>query len=71
MFKKELVGKHFSEGQIKGFMNDLELSYTEAVLYLWFYNFVSICQKDLKTDNGRPMYLRFARSAANLIEKSQ
>lgn len=63
----EKIAKHFSEGQIAGFMRELEMSYTEALFYLWLYNFVSICRKELETDNGRPMYKLFARGINKLF----
>jgi hypothetical protein len=65
----EKIAKHFSEGQIAGFMRELEMSYTEALFYLWLYNFVGICRKELETDNGRPMYRKFARCINSLFIK--
>ena len=65
------ISSHFSEGQIQGFMEDLQLSYTETILYLWFYNNVGICTNDLKKDNGRAMYLKFAKSVAKLIKEDK
>ena len=64
----DIIQKHFSEGQIQGFMNDLQLSYTETILYLWLFNYVSICPKDLKTDLGRPMYLKFAKGISKIFK---
>lgn len=64
-----LIQEHFTEGQIKGFMRDLSLSYIEAVLYLWFYNNVSITNKERNTDSGRPMYIKFAKSAGKIIKE--
>lgn len=65
----ELIQKHFSDGQIQGFMNDLHLSRIETIFYLWFFNFVSICQKDLKLDCGRQMYFEFAKGAGKLLKE--
>ena len=63
----ELIQKNFSDGQIQGFMRELNLTYFETVLYLWFYNHVSISTKERDTDNGRPMYIKFAKSAGKVI----
>ena len=52
-------------------MKDLELSYFETVLYLWFYNRVGISAKDRGTSNGRPMYIKFAKSTGKLIKEQQ
>lgn len=65
----DLISKHFSDGQIKGFMNDLELNYIEAVLYLWFFNNVSITSKERDTDCGRAMYIKFAKSVGKVIKE--
>lgn len=67
----DLIQRHFSEGQIQGFMKDLNLTYFETVLYLWFFNNVSICLKDVKTDLGRPMYLEFAKGAGKLVKEQK
>lgn len=66
----KLIQEHFSEGQIKGFMQDLELNYIETVLYLWFYNYCSISSKEIDIDNGRPMYIKFAKSAGRIFKKA-
>ena len=65
---KDLLDIHFTEGQIKAFMREYNFNYIQSVLYLWFYNNVSISPKDLKTDTGRPMYREFAESVKDLFE---
>lgn len=63
------IEKHFNERQIKSFMEELGLSYFSALAYLYFYNFVSISPKDLKTDNGQPMYKEFAKGLDKMLNK--
>ena len=65
---KHLLDIHFTEGQIKAFMKEYDFNYIQSVLYLWFFNNVSISPKDLKTESGRPMYRAFAESVADLFE---
>lgn len=68
---QELLNLHHSEGQIKAYMREYNFTYIQAVLYLWFYNNVSISPKDLKTDCGRPMYKQFAESVRELLVVEQ
>ena len=65
--KKE-IQEHFAKGQIERFMKDLNLTYLEAVLYLWFYNHVGISSKDRSVDCGRPMYIKFAKCVSDIVK---
>ena len=67
----ETIHNNFSEGQIQGFMKDLNLSYFESVMYLWFYNHVGICARDLNQNLGRAMYIKFARGISKIIKEEQ
>lgn len=68
---KDEIAEHFSEGQIKGFMKDLDMTYLEAVCYLYFYNNVGISTRDRSKDNGRPMYVKFAKSISGIIKEKE
>lgn len=63
----EKVEKHFNKGQIKAYSNELEISQIAALAYLYFYNFVSITQNDLKKDSGRAMYREFAHGLNKML----
>lgn len=67
----ELIKGNFSEGQIKGFMRELNLTYFETVLYLWFFNNVSITNKERDSDAGRPMYIKFAKNVGKLVKEQK
>jgi len=66
----EKIGEHFSEGQIKGFMVDLDMTYLEAILYLWFFNYVSITNQDRNKDCGRAMYIKFAKAITEITKEN-
>jgi len=68
-YNKEEIEKHFEEGQIKAFMNELNLTYFGALAYLYFFNFVSVSPQDLRTDCGRPMYIEFARGLEKMMNE--
>ena len=65
----ELIKKHFSDGQIKGYMNELNCDYIESFLYLWLFNYVSITPKERNTDMGRPMYRKIAKCIGKILKK--
>ena len=66
---KEKVEGNFTEGQIKGFMKDLNMTYIEAVCYLYFFNNVSITTQERNKDCGRAMYIKFAKSVGEIFIK--
>ena len=68
-YNTKAIEKYFYEGQIKAFMEELGLSYFATLAYLYFYNFVSISPKDLKTDSGRPMYIEFAKGLDKMLSE--
>lgn len=45
------------------------LSNLEVAYYLYFFNNVSISKKDLKENNGKEMYLKFAKAVANTMNQ--
>ena len=63
-----LIAKHFTDEQIKGFMKELDMTRLETILYLWAYNNIGVCRLDLK-DNGRPMYRKFAKGFGKLLQE--
>ena len=65
----DMVKEHFSDGQIKGFMEELNFTYTETILYLWLFNYVSITPKERNTDMGRPMYRKIAKCVARILKE--
>lgn len=62
------IAKHWEEGRIQCFMKELGLTRLETILYLWAFNYIFICQNDLK-DLGRPMYVKFAQGFSRLIKE--
>lgn len=63
----EKIEKQFSPQQVeiwgKSFDGDREAS----LLYLWFFNNVSVSWKTLKNDNGREMYRSFAEAISSKL----
>lgn len=66
-FNKEKIKKHFGEEQIKAYAIQKKLSELGALAYLYFYNHVSISTDMQRKDNGRAMYLEFAKGLQRLI----
>lgn len=55
------IAKAYTPGQIDGFMREHNWTREGTLLYLWFYNNVGInWKKDVKEDNGRGMYRKYA-----------
>ena len=67
VFNMEKIKEHWTKERIVGFANELDLTQIGALFYLYFYNFVSICPKDLTKNNGRAMYVKFAQGVEDLI----
>lgn len=68
----KLAKGHFSEGQIAGFMRENKWTREYTLLYLWFYNNVGVnWKKDVKEDNGRGMYRKFAEAICNNLLEVQ
>lgn len=65
---EEEISKYWEEERIQDFMQELNLSRLEAIIYLWSFNNISISKDDLK-DLGRPMYIKFATSISDLIKE--
>lgn len=62
------VFEHWTEARIEGYAKELNMTYLEAMLYLWFFNFVSVSTDDQRKDSGREMYKKFARGTARFLE---
>lgn len=62
------VFEHWTEERIEGYAKELNMTYLEAMLYLWLFNFVSVSSDDQKKDCGREMYKKFARGMAEFLE---
>lgn len=70
IIKDKAMAYDFSEGQIEAYKISLgDVSYIEALLYLWLYNNFSTNPKQVSTDNGRPMYRRLAKTLTRIIEE--
>lgn len=69
ILSKEKINKHFSDEKIQAYMRELGLTKLECILYLWFYNNAHVTLYDFKKDNGRPMFVRFAKSITDLINE--
>lgn len=57
----EEINKNFTEGQIKAYMKEYDISYVEAVAYLYFFNYAHVRLDDFKKDFGRQMFLKHAK----------
>lgn len=62
------VFKHWTEARIEGYAKELGMSYLEALIYLYAFNFISISTEDQRKDCGREMYKKIARGIARLLE---
>ena len=62
------IKKGFTDGQVKNFMNEYNISELESCLYLYFFNNVSVHTDDQRKDCGRKMYLSFAKAVGKLFE---
>ena len=69
ILSKEKINKHFSDEKIQAFMQELELTKLECILYLWFYNNAHVKLDDFKKDCGRQMFVKFAKSITDLINE--
>ena len=65
--EKKIFEQHWSEARIKGYAKEFNMSYLEALLYLWFFNNVSVSTDDQRKDLGREMYRKFARGTARFL----
>lgn len=65
------IAKEFNIGQIKAFMKEYNLTYLGSCLYLWLFNNVSICPKQLTQNAGRAMYVEFAKEISQLLESEE
>lgn len=62
------VFEHWTEARIEGYAKELEMTYLEAILYLWLFNFVSVSTDEQKNNCGREMYKKFAKGVARFLE---
>lgn len=69
ILSKEKINKHFSDEKIQAYMQELVLTKLESILYLWFYNNAHVVLDDFKKDNGRQMFVKFAKSITDLINE--
>lgn len=61
------VFRHWKKEKIEEIAAEKEMSQLEAIVYLWFYNYVSISEVDRSKDSGRRMYIKFAKCFGELI----
>lgn len=69
ILSKEKINKYFSDEKIIAYMKEHNLSVTESILYLWFYNNAHVTLDDFKKDNGRQMFVKFAKTMTDFIEE--
>lgn len=62
------LSSEFDEAQIKRFMEELNFSRLEALLYLWGYNHFFTYALEVTEDNGRPMYRNLAVTFGEIFE---
>lgn len=65
---EEKVFEHWTEARIEGYAKEFNMTYLEAMLYLWFFNNVSVSTDDQRKDLGREMYRKFAKGTARFLE---
>ena len=65
--KDEEIYKHWSKERIQGYAKEFNFSFLEALLYLWFFNNVSVSTDDQRKDLGREMYRKFAKGTARIL----
>lgn len=68
MVDEEQIFKHWTEERIEGYARDMGITYLEAILYLWLFNFVSISRDDWEKNCGREMYKKFAKGFVRFLE---
>ena len=62
------IAKEYTPRQIETIMKENKYTRECALLYLWFYNNVSVYWlKDVKQDFGRGMYRKFAEKISSLL----
>ena len=66
---KNKIYKRFGKEQVEHFMSVLKMTELETLLYLWFYNHVSITPADRSQNFGREMYKKFAKAIASLLRE--
>ena len=65
------IKKGFTDGQVKNFMNEYNISELESCLYLYLFNNVSVHTDDQRKDGGRKMYRSFAKSVSDLLQRCE
>ena len=67
----EKIEKQFFPRQVELWEKNFNGDREAALLYLWFFNNVSVSWKDLKNDNGRGMYRTFAVAVSSKLLEAQ
>lgn len=67
----EEINKNFTEGQIKAYMKEYDISYIEAVTYLYFFNYAHVRLDDFKKDFGRQMFLKHAKVLPMIFKEAK
>ena len=63
----EKIEKQFFPQQVELWEKNFNGSRETALLYLWFFNNVSVSWKAIKNDNGREMYRTFAVAVSSKL----
>lgn len=65
---EEKIYKHYwSKERIEGYAKRNNSTFLEALLYLYFFNYVSVSNKDQSENLGREMYKKFASGTARFL----
>ena len=67
----EKIEKQFFPQQVELWEKNFNGDREAALLYLWFFNNVSVSWKALKNDNGREMYRTFAVAVSSKLLEAQ
>lgn len=67
----EKIEKQFSQQQVDIWEKEFDGDREVALLYLWFFNNVSVSWKKLKNDNGREMYRSFAEAISSKLLEAE
>lgn len=67
----EKIAEYFNDKQIEVYMREYNFTRIESFFYLWFFNYAHVRSNDFSNDLGRPMFVKFAKSIGNAINKLQ
>lgn len=66
------IAKEYTEKQISSFMQEKDWSRECTLLYLWFFNNISVdYREDVVKDMGRGMYRKYAEAIAYKLLQEQ